>query len=159
VLTICKSNIGAFLLIDLLLHLPWYYPCISFISFTCWVPTISLLNLAISPCHTNLLLRWWWWRILRHGVLGYVLPQLLFLWSYGIFRRSSSSRVALVSNRHYLCNKYSLFMIFGYLWTLYVRMCGINDPRAYMWWVLGFACKIGYDRSDTRAVSTIGMLA
>jgi hypothetical protein len=29
---------------------------------------------------------------------------------------------------HYLCNNYILFVIFGYLWTLLVRVCGINDP-------------------------------
>jgi hypothetical protein len=37
-------------------------------------------------------------------------------------------RVALVSNAHYLCNNYTLFVTFGYLCTLSVRMCGINDP-------------------------------
>jgi hypothetical protein len=52
-----ESSIGAFLLIALLPHLPCYYPCISFYSYTCWVPIISVLNLAISPCHTNLLLK------------------------------------------------------------------------------------------------------
>jgi hypothetical protein len=33
------------------------YLALSFYSYTCWVPTISVLNLAISPCCTNLLLK------------------------------------------------------------------------------------------------------
>jgi hypothetical protein len=67
-------------------YLPCHYLYISFIYYTCWVPTISVLNLAIFPCYSNLLLkkrRWagiLWWR-----VLGYVLPQLLFL--YGLLDR------------------------------------------------------------------------
>jgi hypothetical protein len=74
-----ESSIGAFLLIALLPHLPCHYSCISFYSCTCWAPTISILNLAISPCHTNLLVRRWWWWILWWGVLGFALPRLLFL--------------------------------------------------------------------------------
>jgi hypothetical protein len=65
--------------------------------FTCWVPTISVHNLAIFPCYSNLLLRRRRWsRILWWGVLGYVLPQLPFLWCYGVFRCSISLRVVLV---------------------------------------------------------------
>jgi hypothetical protein len=48
VLIIGESCIGAFLLILLL----QFYPCylaLSFYSCTCWVPTISVLNLAIFP--------------------------------------------------------------------------------------------------------------
>jgi hypothetical protein len=29
----------------------------------------------------------------------------------------------------YLCNKYTLFVTFSYLWTLFVRICGTIDPR------------------------------
>jgi hypothetical protein len=54
-----------------------------------------------------------------------VLPQLLFLWSYGVFH--CFERVILVHWTYYLCNKYILFIIFVYLWTLYVRVCKIND--------------------------------
>jgi hypothetical protein len=64
------------------------------------------------------------------------------LWSLLLF---CFKRVVLVSDRHYLCNKYTLFITFGYLWPLYVRMCEINDPGAHMWWVLSFSCKIGCD--------------
>jgi hypothetical protein len=75
----------------------------------------SVLNLAIFPCHSNLLLRRRGWTgILRREVLGYVLPRLLFLWCYGVFCCS-----VLLSHhslyRHYLCNNYTLFMTFGYL--------------------------------------------
>jgi hypothetical protein len=36
-------------------------------------------------------------------------------------------------------------MIFGYLWIIYVCISRINDPGAHIWWVHGFAYKIGYD--------------
>jgi hypothetical protein len=49
------------------------------------------------PYYSNLLLRRRRWTgILRQGVLGYVLPWLLFLWCYGVFRYSISLRVILV---------------------------------------------------------------
>jgi hypothetical protein len=49
------------------------------------------------PCYSNLLLRRRRWTgILRRGVLGYVLPRLPFLWSYGVFRCSISLRVIIV---------------------------------------------------------------
>jgi hypothetical protein len=57
----------------------------------------SVLNLAIFPCHSNLLLRRRGWTgILRRGVLGYVLPRLLFLWCYGVFCCSVLLRVIIV---------------------------------------------------------------
>jgi hypothetical protein len=41
---------------------------------------ISVLNLTIFPCYSNLLLRRRRWTgILQRGVLGYVLPRLQFL--------------------------------------------------------------------------------
>jgi hypothetical protein len=83
---------------NLILYLPWCYPCISHFSCTCWVPTICILNLAIFPCYSILLLRRRrWTRILRGGVLGYVLPQLPFLWCHGVFHYSASleSRLSL----------------------------------------------------------------
>jgi hypothetical protein len=129
VLIIWESSICAFLLTILLQFYLDVIPCISFYSCTCWVPTISVLNLAISPCCTNLLLRRWrWTEILRRWVLGYALPWLLFLWHYGVFHCFTSQESRLSFWRHYLCNKYTIFMTFGYLWTLCVRVCGINDP-------------------------------
>jgi hypothetical protein len=49
VLIIGQSCIGAFLLILLLQFYPCCYLALSFYSYTCWVPTISVLNLAILP--------------------------------------------------------------------------------------------------------------
>jgi hypothetical protein len=97
VLIIVASSIGAFLLTILLQFYPCYYLALSFYSCTCWVPTISILNLAISPCYSNLLLRRRRWTgILRRWVLGYVLPRLSFQWSYGVFRYSVSLRIIIV---------------------------------------------------------------
>jgi hypothetical protein len=47
--TIGESCIGAVLLILLLQFYPYYYLALSFYSCTCWVPIISVLNLAIFP--------------------------------------------------------------------------------------------------------------
>jgi hypothetical protein len=78
-------------------YLPCHYLYISFIYCTCWVLTISVLNLAIFPCYSKLLLRRRrWTRILRRGVLGYVLARLSFLWCYGVFRCFVLLRVVLV---------------------------------------------------------------
>jgi hypothetical protein len=97
VLIIGELSIGAFLLIILLQFYPCYYLALSFYSCTCWVPNISILKLAIFPCYSNLLLRRIRWiGILQWGVLGYVLPRLLFLWSYGVFRYSISLSVVIV---------------------------------------------------------------
>jgi hypothetical protein len=58
---------------------------------------ISVLNLTIFPCYSNLLLRRTRWTgILRWWVLGYVLPRLPFLWSYGVFCCSVPLRVIMV---------------------------------------------------------------
>jgi hypothetical protein len=97
VLIIGESIIGAFLLTILLQFYPCYYLAVSFYCFTCWVPTISVLNLAIFPYYSNLLLRRRRWTgILRRGVLGYVSLRLPFLWSYGVFRYFILLRVILV---------------------------------------------------------------
>jgi hypothetical protein len=89
--------IGAFLLILLLQFYLCYYLALSFYSCTCWIPTISVLNLAIFSCYSNLLLRKrGWTEILQWGVLCYVLPRLSFLWCYGVFRCSVSLRVIIV---------------------------------------------------------------
>jgi hypothetical protein len=50
-------------------------------------------------------------------------------------------------------------MIFSYLSALFVRMCGTIDPSNTYDEYLVLAKKIGYDRSGTRAVSTVGTLA
>jgi hypothetical protein len=128
-------------------YLPCHYLCISFIYCTCWVPIISLLNLAIFSCYSNLLLR----RrrctaILRRAILGYVLPRLSFcgvMESFTVPFHSKSS--------------YSLKTLFFVIIILYIRgiwlsvttfghMCGTNDPGSCIRWVLGFGIKTGYDR-------------
>jgi hypothetical protein len=97
VLTIVESSIGAFLLTILLQFYPCYYLALSFYSYTCWRPTISVLNLAIFPCYSNLLLRRRRWiGILRRGVPGYVFPRLSFMCSYGVFRYFVLLRVIIV---------------------------------------------------------------
>jgi hypothetical protein len=54
-------------------------------------------TLLFFPYYSNLLLRRRrWTRIFRWGVLGYVLPQLPFLWSYRVFCCSVSLRVIIV---------------------------------------------------------------
>jgi hypothetical protein len=87
----------AFLLILLLQFYPCCYLALSFYSRTCRVPTISVLNLAIFPYYSNLLVRRRGWTgIIRRGVLSYVLPRLSFLWSYGVFHYSVPLRVVIV---------------------------------------------------------------
>jgi hypothetical protein len=89
-----ESSAGAFLLTTLCLI---YLVYISFSSCSCWVPTVSVLNLAIFPCYSNpLLRRRRRTRVLRWGVLGYLLPWLPFQWCYGVCRCSVSLRVILV---------------------------------------------------------------
>jgi hypothetical protein len=53
VLIIGESSIGVILLIILLQFYPCYYPALSFYFCTYWLPTISVLNLAISPAVQN----------------------------------------------------------------------------------------------------------
>jgi hypothetical protein len=87
-----------------------------FYSCTCWVSTISVLNLAIFPLYWNLLLRRrGWTRILRRGVLGYVLPRLSFLWCYGVFRYYVPLRVIIV-----LRDTIYVIIIILYLWHLVI---------------------------------------
>jgi hypothetical protein len=123
-----------------------WLPYISFISCTCWVPTISILNLAIFPCYSNLLVRRRRWiEILRRGVLGYASPRLPFLWCYVVFHCSVSPRVALV----FKDINYVIIILYIYdTWlsvSTFGRMCGTIDPGSCIRWVLGFGIKTGYD--------------
>jgi hypothetical protein len=123
-------------------------PYILFISCTCWVPTISVLNLAIFLCHSNLLLRRRRWTgILRWRVLGYASPRLPFLWCYGVFHCSISPRCALV----FKDINYVIIILYIYdIWlsmSTFGRMCGTNDHVSCIRWVLGFGIKTGYDTS------------
>jgi hypothetical protein len=127
-------------------YLPCLYLYISIFYCTCCVPTISVLNLAIFPCYSNLLLRRRrWTEILQWGVLGYMLPRLPFLWRYGDFRCSVSLSVVLV----YKGIIYVIIILYisdNWLSVSTFRcMCGTIDPRSCIRRVLGFGIKIGYD--------------
>jgi hypothetical protein len=126
-----ESSVCAFLLTTLSL----IYLIITFTYHlfycTCWVPTISVLNLAIFPYYSNLLLRRKrWTEILRQGILGFVLPRSSFLWCYGVFRCSVSFRVILV----FIDIIYVIIIL--YSWHLVI--CGHFWP--YVWnnwsWVM-----------------------
>jgi hypothetical protein len=146
-LIINESSIGAFLLTALYLIYLVITLYISFISCTCWVPTISVLNLAIFPCYSNLLLRRrWWTRILRRGVLGYALPRLPFLWCYGVFRCSISLTVVLVVKDIIYVIIILYIMTFWYLWAL-LAVCveQLILGHAYDEYSVGFGIKTGYD--------------
>jgi hypothetical protein len=93
-LIIGESCIGAFLLILLLQFYPCCYLTLSFYSRTCWVPTISVLNLAIFPlllkpsaqkeridCNSST-------RSSRLRVAPVVVPMVL--WSLPLFRFAES---------------------------------------------------------------------
>jgi hypothetical protein len=111
-----KSGICAFLLILLLQFYPWYYLVLSFYSYTCWVLTISILNIVIFSCYSNLLLRRRWWNgILLWEVLRYVLPWLSFLWCYRVFHYSVSLRVVIVFR-----DTIYVIIIILYLWYLVI---------------------------------------
>jgi hypothetical protein len=131
VLIIGESSIGAFLLTILLQFYPCYYLALSFYPCTCWVPTISVLNLIIFPCYSNLLLkRRRWTEILRRGVLGCVLSRLPFLWSYRVFRYSVSMRVIIVFR--------DITHVIIILYSWYLDIC--EHFRPYVWnnwsWVM-----------------------
>jgi hypothetical protein len=56
-----------------------------------------------------------WTRILRRGVLGYVLPRLSFLWCYGVFCCSVPLRVVIVFR-----DTIYVIIIILYLWQLVI---------------------------------------
>jgi hypothetical protein len=125
-------------------YLLWYYLYIWFIYCTSGVLTICVLNLAIFPCYSNLLLRRRrWTEILRFGVLGYALPRLLFLWCYGVFHCSVLLRVILVFKDII----YVITILYIHdIWlsaSTFGCMCGTMDLGSCIRWVLGFRIKLG----------------
>jgi hypothetical protein len=148
-LIINESRVCAFLIIDKP-SIPFHYLYISFIYCTCWVPTISVHNLAIFPCYSNMLLRSRRWTgILGRGVLLYALPRLLFLWHYGVFHCFISWRDVLV----FKDNIYVIIILYIHdIWlsvSTFGRMCGTINPRSYIRWVLGFGIETRYDTFST----------
>jgi hypothetical protein len=120
-----------FLLTILLQFNPCYYLALAFYSCNCWVPTISVLNLAIFHCYLNMLLRRRWIRILRRGVLGYMLPRLPFLRSYGVFRCSVPLRVVIVFR--------DITYIIIILYSWYLVICEHFWVVCVKQWILGHA--------------------
>jgi hypothetical protein len=139
-----------------------YYALHIIYSCTYWVPTISVLNIAIFFCYSNLLLRRWRWNeILWWGVLSLRCPDC-FPVDYGVFWCFAFTRVILVFDGQYLYNNYTLFMTFGYLWTLLIRVCRINDLRHtfnLIWVVLGCNFKSGMTISDEMCALILSFLA
>jgi hypothetical protein len=81
--------------------------CISFYSRTCRVPTISVLNLAISPCCKNMLLKSWRrFGVLLYGLLGERLPRSIACGVMVSFCCDASESVRLVFCKILFCNKY-----------------------------------------------------
>jgi hypothetical protein len=89
-----ESCIGAFLLILLLRFYPCCYLALSFYSCICWVPTISVLNLAIFALLLKLVAqkermdRYSSMRSSRLCVASVVVPVVL--WSLPLFRSVES---------------------------------------------------------------------
>jgi hypothetical protein len=117
-----ESSVCAFLLIaSCLIFLVIIFTYHLFYC-TCWVPTISVLNIAIFPYYSNLLLRRRrWTKILQRGVLGYVLPRLPFMWCYGVFRYSVLWRVILVF-KDIICEHFWSYVWNNWSWVMHT-MC------------------------------------
>jgi hypothetical protein len=126
-LIIEESCIAAFLLIFLLQFYPYFYLALPFYSYTCWVPTISVLNLAIFPYYSNLMLRRRWWTgILQQGVLHYVLPRLSFMWCYAVFHCSVLLRVVIV----FRDTTYEIIILYSW----YLVICEHFWPYVWNYW-------------------------
>jgi hypothetical protein len=115
---------------------PCCYLALSFYNCTCWVPIISILNLAIIPYYSNLLLRRrGWTRILQRGVLGYVFFRLSFLWCYGVFCYSVPLSIIIVFRD-------TIYVIIIILYSGHLDICGHFWP--YVWnnwsWVMHTMC-------------------
>jgi hypothetical protein len=128
VLIIEQSSIGAFLLLALLHLYLVIIPCIIIL----FLHLLSINHKCTQPCYFLLLLKPAAQKMDMENSStrspSLALPWLLScgLWSLPLFY-FHESRLSLW--RHYLCNNYTLFVTFGYLWTLFISMCGINDPK------------------------------
>jgi hypothetical protein len=122
-----------------------------YVLFTLSLPLhfIYLLHLlstnhkCTQPYYFPLLLRRRRWTgILQRGVLGYMLPQLPFLWCYGVFRCSVLLRVILVFKDII----YVIIILYIHdIWlsvSSFGHMGGTTDPRSCIRWVLGFGIKL-----------------
>jgi hypothetical protein len=126
------------------------YPCcylaLSFYSCTCWVPTISVLNLAIFPlllkpaAQKEKMDRNSSTRSSSLRVTQVAIPMVL--WSLPLF---ILLRVILVVKDII----YVIIILYIYdIWlsvSTFGRMCGTIDPGSCKRWVLSFGIKPGYD--------------
>jgi hypothetical protein len=93
VLIIGESSIGAYSAYHFISVLSLLLACIIVL----FLHLLCTNHKCTQPCCFPLLLRRRRWTgILWRGVLGYVLPQLSFLWSYGVFHYFVSLRVDIV---------------------------------------------------------------
>jgi hypothetical protein len=124
VLITCESSICAFSTYNLNTTLPYYYTMPILISCTCWVLTISVLNIAIFPLLLKLAaqkMKIVWNSLMRSSRLA--LPRLHIPMDYGVFHCSTSVResFSLLKDNIYL-------MIILYSWHLALL------------WILMFVC-------------------
>jgi hypothetical protein len=115
VLIIGGSSICAFSAYPFTTILSLLLPCIIILFLHLLSTNHKCTQPCYFPCYSNLLLRRRRWTgILRQGVLGYVLPQLPFLWSFGVFYCSISLRVVIVFR------DITYVIIILYLWHLVI---------------------------------------
>jgi hypothetical protein len=138
VLIINESSIGAFLHSALLQLYPCYYGMHIIFSHTCWVPTISVLNLA------KLLLRSW--RrigVFRWGVLGERLPRSI---AYGVlvfFHCYVSTVFDLIfCERHYSIINI-IYCDIGYSVSIFCMVCVETCSWAHILWEFGLTLRLG----------------
>jgi hypothetical protein len=147
VLIIWESSLGAILLSALLQFYFVIIPCISTYSYTCWVPTTSVLNLAIFLCysiHAAEKMKMDWNSSMRSSRLA--LPRLIScgLWSLPLFCFCESHHSLW---RHYLCNNYTLFVTFDYSVNTFCPCVWNKWSWEHMRWVFNFGHKTGYDNA------------
>jgi hypothetical protein len=121
--------ISAYLFITVLSLL---LPCIIIL----FLHLLSTNHKCTQPCYFPLLLnlllrRRGWTRILRWGVLGYVLHRSSFLWCYGVFRCSVPLRIIIVFRA-------TIYVIIIILYSWHLDICEHFWP--YVWnnwsWVM-----------------------
>jgi hypothetical protein len=137
-----------------LLYLEWNLGMLVVDMCILWPPTVH--NLAISPMllkPTAQKENMDWNFSTRSSSL--CAAPVAILWCYGVFHWSiqfQESHFSLL--KHYLCNKYTLFMTFGYLWILLIPMYGTIGPGEYIRWILSFGIKNEYDKHSSRLITT-----
>jgi hypothetical protein len=133
------SSICAFLLTSLYLIFLVITLCISYYSCTCWVPTISVLNLSIFPLLLKLVApkeKMDWNSSTTSSRLA--LSWLLVLWCYEVFHCSISceSRFSLRDIIYVINILYSWHLVIcEYFWSVFVEqlILGIHTMSTWFW--------------------------